>query len=64
MRAIFTAVIFAAGLGILGVSGASAAPANGAAIATANADNSQVQSVMGGCGRGSHRGPRGGCRRN
>jgi hypothetical protein len=52
MRAIFTAVIFAAGLGILGASGASAAPANGAALATANADNSQVQSVMGGCGRG------------
>jgi hypothetical protein len=64
MRAIFTAVIFAAGLGILGASGASATPANGAAIATANADNSQVQSVMGGCGRGWHRGPRGGCRRN
>jgi hypothetical protein len=64
MRAIFMAVIVAAGLGILGASGASAAPANGAAFATANADNSQIQSVMGGCGRGWHRGPRGGCRRN
>lgn len=64
MRAIFMAVVVAAGLGILGASSASAAPANGTAIATANADNSQVQSVMGGCGRGWHRGPRGGCRRN
>jgi hypothetical protein len=64
MRAILTAVIFVAGFGILGATNAPAAPANGAAIATANADGSQVQSVMGGCGRGWHRGPRGGCRRN
>jgi hypothetical protein len=64
MRAIFAAVIFVAGFGILGASTAPAAPANGAAIAQANADTSQVQSVMGGCGRGWHRGPRGGCRRN
>ena len=35
MRAIFMAVVLAAGLGILGASGASAAPANGAALATA-----------------------------
>src|SRR5580765_7998797 len=42
MRPIFMAVVLAAGLGILGASSASAAPANGAAIATANADNSQV----------------------
>jgi len=34
------AVVLAAGLGIVGASSASAAPANGAAIATANADNS------------------------
>jgi hypothetical protein len=27
-------------------------------------DSSQVVHVAGGCGRGWHRGPRGGCRRN
>jgi hypothetical protein len=63
MRVILAAVIVAAGVGML-ASGASAAPANGAAIATASAQTSAVQSVMGGCGRGWHRGPRGGCRRN
>jgi hypothetical protein len=64
MRVILAAVIVVAGVGMLASSGASAAPANGAAIATASAQTSAVRSVMGGCGRGWHRGPRGGCRRN
>jgi hypothetical protein len=64
MRVILAAFIVAAGVGALASSGASAAPANGAAIANASAQTSTVQSVMGGCGRGWHRGPRGGCRPN
>jgi hypothetical protein len=64
MRVILAAFIVAAGVGTLASSGASAAPANGAVIANASAQTSTVQSVMGGCGRGWHRGPRGGCRPN
>ncbi len=64
MRVILAAVIVVAGVGMLASSGASAAAANGAAIAKASAQASAVQSVMGGCGRGWHRGPRGGCRPN
>jgi Spy/CpxP family protein refolding chaperone len=64
MRVILAAFIVAASVGTLASSGASAAPANGAAIANASAQTSTVLSVMGGCGRGWHRGPRGGCRRN
>jgi hypothetical protein len=61
MRVILAAFVVAAGVGTLASSGASAASANGAAIANASAQTSTVQSVMGGCGRGWHRGPRGGC---
>jgi hypothetical protein len=64
MRVILVAVIVAAGVGVLGAASASAAPANGAAILQASEQTSQVVAVRGGCGRGWHRGPRGGCRRN
>ena len=64
MRAILAAVIVAVGMGALGASSALASPANGAAIVKAADQTSQVVAVAGGCGRGWHRGPRGGCRRN
>jgi hypothetical protein len=64
MRAIVVAVITAAGMGVLGAASAAAAPANGAAILQASEQTSQVVTVRAGCGRGWHRGPRGGCRRN
>jgi hypothetical protein len=64
MRVILAAVIVAVGLGTLGASSALASPANGAAIVKAADETSQVVAVAGGCGRGWHRGPRGGCRRN
>ena len=64
MRAIFVAVIVAMGLGVLGAASAGAVVINGAAILQASDQTSQVIAVAGGCGRGWHRGPRGGCRRN
>jgi len=64
MRAILVAMIIAAGVAMLGSGGASAVPANGAAILQASDQTGQVIAVAGGCGRGWHRGPRGGCRRN
>ena len=64
MRAILAAVVVTVGVGVLGAVSASAAPANGAAIAQASQDTSQVVQAAGGCGRGWHRGPYGGCRRN
>jgi hypothetical protein len=64
MRAILAAVIVVVGMGALGASSALAGPANGAAIVKAANDTSQVVTMAGGCGRGWHRGPRGGCRRN
>jgi len=57
-------MIIAAGVAMLGSGGASAVPANGAAILQASDQTGQVIAVAGGCGRGWHRGPRGGCRRN
>jgi len=64
MRAIFVAVIVAMGLGVPGAASAGAAVINGAAILQASDQTSPVVSAAGGCGRGWHRGPRGGCRRN
>jgi hypothetical protein len=64
MRVILAAVVVTVGVGLLGAVSASAAPANGAAIAQANQDTSQVVQAAGGCGRFRHRGPYGGCRRN
>ncbi len=51
MRAIFAAVVVATGVGVLGAPGASAAPANGAAIANASQQTDYVTDVAGGCGR-------------
>ena len=62
MRHLVLAAVMAAGVSLIGMAGASAAPANGQAIAQAAAHSSIVTNVAGGCGRGWHRGPRGGCR--
>jgi hypothetical protein len=57
-------LLVAVGLSLLGMAGASAAPANGQAIAQLADHSSQIVDVSGGCGRGWHRGPHGHCRRN
>jgi hypothetical protein len=64
MRHIILAIVVAAGVGLIGIGGASAAPVNGKAISQAADHASSLTEVMGGCGRGWHRGPRGGCRPN
>jgi hypothetical protein len=46
MRAIFLAVLFAAGIGFVGVSNVSAAPANGVAIGEGANQNSNVAQVQ------------------
>jgi hypothetical protein len=61
MRTILAAVTIAAGVGALGVSVASAAPANGAAIAAAAQGADIVTDVAGGCGRGWFRNRWGRC---
>jgi hypothetical protein len=55
MRYIVLAIVMAAGVGLVGIGGASAAPANGQAIAQAADQASSVTKVRGGCGRGWHR---------
>jgi hypothetical protein len=61
MRRIALAIIMGVGVGFIGFGGASAAPANGQAIAqTADQANSVVK-VWGGCGRGWHRNRWGRC---
>ena len=64
MRALLAAAIVAVGMSALGASNALASAANGAAIAKAADETSQVVTAAGGCGRGWHRGPRGRCWRN
>ncbi len=64
MRHIILAAIMAAGVGLIGIGGASAAPASGQAIAQAADHANSITEVRGGCGRGWHRGPHGGCRPN
>lgn len=64
MRYLVIATVMAAGVSLLAAAGASAAPANGPAIAQQADHSSVITDVAGGCGRGWHRGPRGGCRRN
>ena len=49
------AVVMAAGVSLIGMAGASAAPANGHAISQAAEQTSSVTQVWGGCGRGWHR---------
>ena len=46
MRAIFLAVLFAAGIGLVGASNVSAAPANGVAIGDGANQNSNVAQVQ------------------
>ncbi len=64
MRYLVLAVVLAAGVSLIGVAGASAAPASGQPIAQAADHVSNTIDVRGGCGRGWHRGPYGHCRRN
>ena len=65
MRHLVLAIVMAAGVSLIGVAGASAAPANGQAIAQAADDHaSDITQVREGCGRGWHRGPHGHCHRN
>jgi hypothetical protein len=61
MRYIVLAIVMAAGVGLVGISGASAAPASGQAIAQAADRASSVTKVWGGCGRGWHRNRWGRC---
>ncbi len=64
MRHLMLAIVTAAGVSLIGVAGASAAPAGGQPIAQAADHVSSTIDVAGGCGRGWHRGPHGGCHRN
>lgn len=65
MRHIVLAIVMAVGVGLIGIAGASAAPAaNGQAILKAADQVSQITQVRGGCGRGWHRDRHGHCRRN
>ena len=64
MRHLVLGLIVAAGVSVVGSVGASAVPADGQAIAQAADQANSVTDVAGGCGRGWHRGPHGGCRRN
>ena len=64
MRQIVLAVIMAAGVGLMGISGASAAAANGHAISQIADHSGQITQVRDGCGRGRHRGPHGHCHPN
>jgi hypothetical protein len=61
MRHLVLAVVMAVGVGLLGIGGASAAPASGKAIAQAADQASSVTKVWGGCGRGWHRNRWGRC---
>jgi hypothetical protein len=54
MRTALFALIAAAGLGLMGASGANAAAANGAAIEKAAQNADQTIMVREGCGRGAH----------
>jgi len=64
MRHLVLAIVTAAGVSLIGIGGASAAPANGQAIAQAADHSSNTIEVRDGCGRGWHRGPHGHCHRN
>jgi len=55
MRHIVFAIVMAAGVGLVGMAGASAAPAHGQAIAKAADHSSYITDVRGGCGRSWHR---------
>jgi hypothetical protein len=55
MRRITLAMLVATGCGLVGASGGSSAPANGAAIAQLGNLADQVMQVRDSCGRGWHR---------
>jgi hypothetical protein len=55
MRRIAFAMLVATGYGLVGASGASSTPANGAAIAQLGRLADQVMQVRDSCGRGRHR---------
>jgi hypothetical protein len=59
MRILVIATVLAGGLSLIGMAGASAAPASGQAISQMAAHSGDVTQVRGGCGRGWHRGPHG-----
>jgi hypothetical protein len=61
MRLLVLGVVMAAGVSLLGIGAASAAPANGQAITQAATQTSSVTKVWGGCGRGWHRNRWGRC---
>jgi len=61
MRAILAAIVFAAGIGFVGASSASATPANGLAIVGASQHTDLLNQVRDGCGREHHRNRWGHC---
>jgi hypothetical protein len=61
MRHLVLSIAMAAGVSLIGMVGASAAPANGQAISQAAEHSSSVTDVAGGCGRGWHRNRWGRC---
>ncbi len=61
MRNIVFAVVMAAGVSLIGIAAASAVPATNHAMSQVADHSSNITLVAGGCGRGFHRGPRGGC---
>jgi hypothetical protein len=61
MRYLAIAAVVAVGVGIFGMGGASAAPANGQAISQNAEQASSITKVWGGCGRGWHRNRWGRC---
>jgi hypothetical protein len=61
MRYLVIAAVVAVGVGMLGISGASAAPADGQAISQNAGQVSSLAKTAGGCGRGWHRNRWGHC---
>lgn len=61
MRHMIFALFMTAGLSVVGMAGASAAPAAGQALSNAAARSALVIHVSGGCGPHRHRGRHGHC---
>lgn len=62
MRRMIFALFVTAGLSVVGMTAASAAPAAGQALSNTSARSELVIHVSGGCGPHRHRGPHGHCR--
>jgi hypothetical protein len=62
MRHVIFVLFITAGLSVVGMTGASAAPAAGQALSNTAAHSDLVIHVSGGCGPHRHRGPHGHCR--